>query len=785
NVKATVFSYDATNKTTSDVTGFAAFDTATYSGKFVDFSFSSTSLTTGSTFYAVVLEVTGANIGNTSSLVMPFRVRPDVLSSALLPKAIAIIDTIETQSLGTVEIATDTFSGKFSDDFVFVTVDGLQSTNPAGGDLEFSWAHSWVGSTRDTEGAPKIRFLGLNREKLVFGMPIGQKARTLQLTLTVKDIDTGLKNKGTAVLLTLASQVGAPPVADAGGDEFLQMGSEDSNVEFSLNGFGSFSPVGHVVTYKWTHSGAGQSVFAGQNFSTDVAPVVTLTEGAHYFKLEVSDSEDTQVEKGFDLVIIEVEQDHVVDASVLWDVEGRADAFPRDAFVNQTVDIKSFFDFFPSEENTNPTPTDKFKHTVTISSLNEDGSVNAEISANTYTTRSSVEKPQFATPGEYLVEVVAWVDLSDNGSFDQAEDFSYAAQEHFVIVVEEKLFPIHANILTGGSAKFLADASTGTSITMTFEAKNPNSGNWEYDYRFSLFNVENFDETIVQSATVSDGLTVVSVDGQLVVTATQDAITVTFQNVKPGEYEVSLEVEAFNDNDAQFHDFKGFYFRVVSDKVKMLANVIDPDDKLDWSTVSVDFYPVTSQSLDKKSELASKFSTSVPIEIDPETQDRLFGYELPADINGHKIVGILVEVVDTDAVNADNAVKIAQFFPEVPREGEFEVDLVNRSGSIDIEGTYLKPGDYFSFNLDEVATSAEDDNGNDRTDLDLVIGETTQLVVDSTSTTNATTLERAVTFAVVGTRRVVPVQPFSDEVGTEVSGGEFFQRALSNGGNVR
>ncbi|MCJ8345675.1 hypothetical protein MJH12_09045, partial [bacterium] len=783
-VNASLYGYDPMSQSATSLSTGALFTSKTYSGKLVDFSYSSTSLTTAASYYALLVTVSGSNSNNTNTKLLPFRVRPDVFTKALLPKALALIDNIETESLGVITVSSDVYSAKFSDDFVFVTLDGSSSTNPAGGSLSYAWTHSWVGSIRDTEGAPTLRFLGLNKDKVVFGIPLSQKSRTLQLTLKVKDIDSKIESKGSSVLITLASQQGSPPIANAGEDEDFVMAAQDSNIEVSLNGFGSFSPVGHQISYKWTHRGAGTSVFAGQSFSTEVAPVVTLEEGVHYFQLLVSDLEDSTVEKSTDLVIVRVEKERVVQVGVLWEVEGQADAFPREAFTNKRVDIKAEFHFFPSEANINPSPTNLFKHSVLITKLNEDGTLGGVFSQNLYSARKSVTPSQFTSAGEYLIEVVAWVDTDNNGLFDQSADFSYSYQEKFVISVEEQLFPIRAFINTAGKAKFLADASIGTSIQVTFQAKHPNNGNWTYEYRFALFNVENFEEAITSNVSVADSLNVISSEGAFVVTAIQDFITVTFSNVLPGEYEMALEVEALNENDAELQDFKGFYFRVVSNNIKMFANVIDPEQKLDWSAISVDFYPVTSQSLDKKSELAFKYSTNIAASIDAITQDRLFEYDLPANVNGLEIVGILVEVVDTAALNANNAVKIAQFFPEIPREGEFYVDLVNRDASIEIEGTYLKPGDYFSFNLDQVLTSAEDENGNDRLDLDLSIGTTTILVSDSSGNSTQTTKIRAITFATLGSRRVIPVQAYSDVVGEEVDAQEFFERALSNGGNI-
>ncbi|PCJ18440.1 MAG: hypothetical protein COB02_11135 [Candidatus Cloacimonadota bacterium] len=781
NVNANIYLFDPATKTTSDATGFATIATDATSGKFVDFSIASTSLTTKSTWYAVVIEVSGSNVSNTSTRVLPFRVRPDKLDRTLLPKAVAFVDSIETESLGTIKIGTDIYTGKFSDDFVFITVDGSNSTNPAGGGLSYSWTNKWVGSIRDTEGAPNIRFLGLNRSKLVFGLPLSQKSRTLQLTLKVKDIEANVESKGVNVLITLASQVGAAPIADAGEDEELVISAIETNVQVGLNGFGSFSPVGHLLKYKWTYNGLDTSVFGTQNISTNVAPVATLTEGVHYFNLVVSDSEDNNVEKGRDLVIIKVEKEREIVASVVWDVDGFSDAFPRDAFVNGPVEIKSDFSFFPIQ--TRPvTPADKLYHTVVINELNLNGTLGAEVGNYGFSANHSTIQTSFANEGEYLVRTFAWVDTDPNKLYDQTLDQSFRAERKFVINVTKKLFPIRANILTGGKAKFLADASTGTSITVTFEARNPNTGDWEYEYRFGLFNVSNFD-TSVQVGATHNNSTLTSVEGGFEVTATQDVIEVTFTNVLPGEYEISLEVEAFDEDENEFQDFKGFYFRVVSDNVRMFANIIDPDQKLDWSTLSVDFYPVTSQSIDKKAETASKLSTTIAVFTDIATQDQTFVYGLPTNIGGHKIVGILVEVVDTQATNANNKVKLSQFFPEIPKEGDFYVDLVNRAGSVEIEGTYLKPGDYFSFNLDEVVTSTEDENGADRTDLDIVVGTTTQLVTQATGTTSVTTKVRAITFATVGTRRVVPIQPPSDTTGV-VSGKDYFERALSNGANI-
>ena len=139
-VSASIYQWDPVNEVYGSVVD-QDFGTAQADGfGFVDFSFASSALTTLSTWYA--LEVRAGSGDKLKVVTMPFQVRPEQVAKQ--PIAKAIIETIDSPSVGITPVGTTSFSGTFPDDGVFVVVSGKESQNPNGGGLKFQWDASFV-----------------------------------------------------------------------------------------------------------------------------------------------------------------------------------------------------------------------------------------------------------------------------------------------------------------------------------------------------------------------------------------------------------------------------------------------------------------------------------------------------------------------------------------------------------------------------------------------------------------------------------------------------------------
>ena len=81
---------------------------------FADFSFTEYSAYYLSTWYVLLVR---AGSGDKLKVTMPFQVRPEQVAKQ--PIAKAIIETIDSPSVGITEVGTTSFSGTFPDDGVF------------------------------------------------------------------------------------------------------------------------------------------------------------------------------------------------------------------------------------------------------------------------------------------------------------------------------------------------------------------------------------------------------------------------------------------------------------------------------------------------------------------------------------------------------------------------------------------------------------------------------------------------------------------------------------------
>ena len=134
--------------TESYVGGYAACteqEIANSQAGFVDFSYTSTTLTTSSTWWA--LDVRAGSGAAMKVVTMPFKVRPK--QAAARPVANPVIKVVESPSVGVTEVNTTSFTGTFPDDGIFVEISGEDSTNPNGGGLVYEWEAAFVQTTAE------------------------------------------------------------------------------------------------------------------------------------------------------------------------------------------------------------------------------------------------------------------------------------------------------------------------------------------------------------------------------------------------------------------------------------------------------------------------------------------------------------------------------------------------------------------------------------------------------------------------------------------------------------
>ena len=117
-------------------------------------------------------------------------------------------------------------------------------------------------------------------------------------TLVVTDNDGAF-----SVADTVTISVNAPPVANAGVDQSLNLALGGSTVDVTLDGGGSTDSDGTIATYTWTGTPDPADV---------VSPVVTLGAGTHVFTLVVTD--DDGAASAADTVTISVNTPPVADA---------------------------------------------------------------------------------------------------------------------------------------------------------------------------------------------------------------------------------------------------------------------------------------------------------------------------------------------------------------------------------------------------------------------------------------------------------------------------------------
>ena len=139
-----------------------------------------------------------------------------------------------------------------------VTFNGSGSSDPDGGNLTYSWD---FGADADPETAEGV---------MPFCIYSARGAKTVILTVT--------DDEGATASDTVTINVYNPPVADAGNNQTVAVGTE-----VSFDGSGSRDPDGGVLTYSWEFGDAedptaiGSEVTASHTYSTIGDKTVTLT----------------------------------------------------------------------------------------------------------------------------------------------------------------------------------------------------------------------------------------------------------------------------------------------------------------------------------------------------------------------------------------------------------------------------------------------------------------------------------------------------------------------------
>lgn len=737
---------------------------------FVDVSYRNKSALASPTSTWYALEIRAGSGDKLKLLTMPFQVRPQQITER--PKARPIIKTIDSPSVGITEVGTDVFTGTFPDDGIFVVVNGAKSINPNGGGLKYQWetAFEQTAAEKLSNPAPQLFLLGKDREELMFFWPLSAQALKLKVSLKVFDEFTETPSLSSAVYLTVNQALRVPPVADPGVYPKVFV-APNATVSLELAAFGSYSPVGNPLSYEWTYLG-----FLEQNTvlsaTNSVVVTATLKAGKHPFNLTVTDEiSDLSASKFF---VVEVEEKLVRDDAITYRVDGFVDAFPLDIEEGEQVDI--FSQAFVSSSN----PNDVIDYGLVLERINiNKKSENSVYSATSVAGTGLVTN--FANPGEYVVEYIAWYDSNANGKLDNPADSTGTFNRKFVINVREKIKPMKTGIVLAAKQAF---SEGNVSVPVTFNVTNDNSGTWSYAYRYQIFSASNPDVTVQYS--LNGGTTTTS--GAQTVSGQSNSYSMNVDDLAFGEYFVELEVKAVRTvgTTLSLRAKNSRFFRIVNSDLQVIVRLVDPEDSLNLNDLTLNVFAVADAStkLDgtKIQAIDGQLMTQSAGEAGVSTR---FSLANPFDFGGVTLSsegvsgiatlrGLLVQVYD----NQLQRVEVQEYRADVPSSGEWYIDLIVRDRDVEIEGTYLSQGEFFSFENDEIFVDFENPDGTEREDIDLIVDEVAQ-----SSTTGETTIRSV--FIAGDERRVVGVVPFGQDAnGVQLDPSQFFDRALSSAGNV-
>ena len=188
----------------------------------------------------------------------------------------------------------------------------------------------------------------------------------------------------------------------------------------------------------------------------------------------------------------------------------------------------------------------------------------------------------FNEEGKFVVNYEAWYDQDGDDAHTPA-DQSDLFRRKFVIKVKERLEPIFANVILE-KPKFRSSGPATIPVTLQVDLNGNNPAGWTFKYRYELFNAED-------GTSVSGAQTIASTDAS--------EIEVDLAALPFGEYFLELEVKA-SKGDAKMRAKADNFFRVVNSDVQVVINLIDPDNELNLSNLSLQAFAVAdaSSSLD-------------------------------------------------------------------------------------------------------------------------------------------------------------------------------------------
>ena len=186
---------------------------------------------------------------------------------------------------------------------------------------------------------------------------------------------------------------------------------------------------------------------------------------------------------------------------------------------------------------------------------------------------------------------MVWYDGNDVGNFNNVHDSGDSSElfkRKLVVKVREKLKPVFAYV-NPEQRKF---KTTGVSTTVPVTLGVDLNGNMTqvglFDFRYELFNAENPNSVVSYSIDGEDVQGPQSEEG-----SSSSSVEVDFDEVPAGEYFVELEVRATK-GDAVLYSKASDFFRVVSSNVNLVINLIDPENELNLSTMSLKAFAVAT-----------------------------------------------------------------------------------------------------------------------------------------------------------------------------------------------
>ena len=143
-----------------------------------------------------------------------------------------------------------------------VTLNGNASSDPEGDALTYSW---WqISGFHPTAGG--VSMADSASAHPVFIVPLS--LTDIDLVFRLRVTDSGGRTDTDSVTVTVTDAVNAPPIADAGGNQTVNEGTD-----VTLNGSSSSDPEGGTLTYSWTQAAEPEDVTLGGN----TTPTLTFT----------------------------------------------------------------------------------------------------------------------------------------------------------------------------------------------------------------------------------------------------------------------------------------------------------------------------------------------------------------------------------------------------------------------------------------------------------------------------------------------------------------------------